>query len=58
MSDAVRRRLDALLLLCSALLGIVVTYLFLSPNVTIAFFGYAVLPTALIFVGVSWYVQK
>ncbi|SFR46683.1 MULTISPECIES: hypothetical protein [Halorubrum] len=48
MSAGVRRRLDVLILLCSALLGVALTYLALSPRVGLRFFVFALFPTALV----------
>lgn len=48
MDDALRRRLDALIVLCSALLGLAITVLVLWDGATVAVLAYALPPTALI----------
>lgn len=46
MDRGLRRRLDALIVLCSAVLGTVLTYLWLSPQTGPYFFVLALVPSA------------
>ncbi|MFD1586036.1 hypothetical protein ACFR9U_03510 [Halorientalis brevis] len=48
MHPAHRRRLDALIVLCSAMLGLAVTVLFLSEMAGPLLFVFALVPTAVI----------
>ena len=56
MNHGVRRRLDVLIVLCSALLGIILTYLVLSPRAGLGFLVFALLPTVVIILLAFWYV--
>ena len=56
MNQGIRRRLDVVIVLCSALLGIVLTYIALSPRVGLGFFAFALIPTLVIRLLASRYV--
>ncbi|SDY96682.1 hypothetical protein SAMN05216564_12011 [Halopenitus persicus] len=58
MNNAVSRRLNVLIVLCSALLGIVLTYLVLSPQAGFGFFLFVLVPTLVITVLAFSYVEK
>jgi hypothetical protein len=58
MSAGVRRRLDVLIVLCSALLGIALTYLVMTPRAGPGFFAVALVPTAAMALPALWYANS
>ncbi|MFC4357205.1 hypothetical protein ACFO0N_04485 [Halobium salinum] len=58
MEPALRRRLDALILLCSALLGTVLAYTLLSSRAGPGFLVLALLPSAVVATAVFWFVNQ
>lgn len=57
MELGIRRRLDILIVLCSWLLGIALTYLFFSQQIGPMFLLFTLFPAALIALLATWYVQ-
>lgn len=56
MNRGLRRRLDVLIWLCSALLGIVLTYVLLSSRAGFGFLLFTLVPTVIIAALAFWYV--
>lgn len=56
MTDSLKRRLDTLIVLCSALLGLAMTFLLFWERISIWFVVYALVPTAVIALIVFLYV--
>lgn len=57
MDRGIRRRLDVLIVLCSWLLGIALTYLFFSQQTGPMFLLFTLFPAVLISLLGAWYVQ-
>lgn len=55
MDTGIRRRLDALIMICSVLLGIVLTYLFFSDRTIRMFLLFALFPTIIVASVALWY---
>mgnify|MGYP006295556841 CR=1 FL=1 len=56
MTESLKRRLDALIVLCSTLLGLALTVLFFWERASVPFFLIALLPSGSIAVGAFLYV--
>lgn len=56
MTDPLKRRLDVLILLCSTLLGLAVTFLFFWERASLLFVLISLLPSGLIALGAFLYV--
>lgn len=57
MERGIRRRLDVLIALVSGLLGIVTTYLILSPRTDPLFFLFSFFTTVVIWLLALWYTE-